>query len=762
MTAAPTSEPFLFSPGGDAGGATGTQSPRVEPAHQRSPNGAGSAEAMVHQARQEIAQIVREVASAQRSTGGRDRYLRFLADRVMRAMAAHGVVIWRATDEGSRFRCIGKTQADRRYRDTQYFPEHRLGTVTDQPFDETEAAVHDCLLVEIAAGGEPAVVPPTPGASNREVPANPATHPAAIVPVQVDPNAALPTCLIEVFLEPGGSPNSQRGALRFLAQMADLAGEYLRSDQLRTLTRRLKSIDDCVRAVDPMQSLTTTREVENAWVDAAASVLAVPRVALCRVDRGRPKIVAVSHIDRIDQHSDAAERIRAAAEQGIQSRGPIAFAAIDEDGNAVIERVPVDAPDSESPQQMERREGVDRRKAAGSNEPDDTKPVQPIGVAALHEDSRWRMVLLDWMSGSDSILDAEKAALLERLLIGAEQAWTAAYRVEVIPGGRWWTRLTAVPSVTASPGTGLQTRKEGGVDVRHRSGVGPFRRRITLSVAIALTAGLLMWVPIPLTVPATGVIRPLDIDGYHSGFDATVQSIEVEHGQRVQRGDVLATLHSRSLTEQQTTLLGRRSVLVERRGQLNRNLMSAPDSGKLAGQSSGDEVNEEIASIDQQLAIISEGLEQLVLRARRDGRVDAWRVRERLAHRPLRRGDTVLNVIADQTEWVVDATVAQARVRHVDLAMQAGTLQADVATRWSPEQVQMTDRGHFGPVVTDPVDGTRGVIFRMPLSESPELGDQPLAETPARVAIRCGRTSIGQFLFEDVLTWVRTRAGMYL
>ena len=743
MTAAPTSEPFLFTPGGDAGSATGSDSRRPGPGGETSDP--TSPEALVHQARLEISQIVREVAGAQRTAGSRDRYLRFLSDRVLRAMAAHGVVVWQAVDEDFRLSLSSEEATNLESRDAHFLAEHRIGTVTDRQFDETESAVHDRLLIEIAGHGEPTVVPPTPGATDQEVPANPASHPAAIVPILVDPNAALPNCLIEVFLEPGGSPASQRGSLRFLAQMGDLAGEFLRTDQLRTQSRRIAGMEKCVRAIDALQSFTTTSEVESAWVDTMASMFEVPRVALCRVDRGRPKVVAVSHVERIDHHSEAAERIRKAAALPLASRQNVAVATLGDNGAK-----------QSSGRQDERREGNDRRKPTESKETSESQPVQPLHVVSLHSDARWRLVILDRPGSSKIELTSETLALLERLLIGGEQAWMSANRVESVPGGKWWTRFNAPTAISTDKGIEHSVmRKTAGSD-------SPLRRSLVRLVAVAVIVALVLIVPIPLTVPATGVIRPLEVDRYHSSFDATVQSIEVRHGQEVSRGDVLAKLHSRDLTEQQTTLIGRRSVLGQRRDQLNRNLMSATDSDKLANPTGGDEIDEEIESINQQLAIIAESLDRLVLRARRDGRVDAWRISERMAHRPLRRGDAVLNVIADDSEWVVDATVAQSRVQSVNHAIQTEAITAEVSTRWSPDESQTATTRKFGPVVTDSVDGTRGVVLRMNLSSAPKLGDQPLAETPARVSIRCGETSVGRFLFADFVTWVRTRVGMYL
>lgn len=743
MTAAASSEPFLFTPG---------QSDQEEigagtASHRSTRGNIESAETLIDQARQEISAIVREVASAARTHQGRAPYLRFLADRILRAMAAHGVVIWSVQDPAS-------DPAEWRY-----VAEHRLGSVTDHGLDETAKSVHDALLIEVAAQHSPVVVPATPGACDPHVPANPTSHPAALVPVSIDPDSTLPNGLIEVFLDSGGSPASQRGSLRFLAQMADLAGEFLRAEHVRSMTRRLSQLNQCVRAVDRLQTLSSTKQVQAAWVDATAELLECPRVALCRIDRGRPRIVAVSHVDRIDRSSDAARAIRDAAASPMRSAGLVAL-------NVVGEHELPDTALEDEPDALGHNSAIERRKAERRTSRSEQHPVSPHWVVSLPGDSRWRMVLLQ--RHDDSPLpkepDQETTGVLERILVGGQLAWAAAERVEAIPGGKWWNRLTA--STAAGPVVQHSETSEHEVvasTLPAGTAVSPIRRRAALLTAFAMTAVMLLWVPIPSVIPVTGVIRPLELDTYHARHDATVQTIHVDHGQTVRRGDVLATLRSDDLNQKQTTLLGRRAVLVQKRDQVNRQLVASNGSADgLAGLPGSDEIDEEITSIDEQLKIISQCQDDLMLRARRDGRVDAWRIQERLSDRPLRRGDAILSVIAADTQWVADATIPQRRVERIDRAIAHQRLTAEAAPRWSNDQTQTATAPRFGPVVADPVDGTPGVILRFTLDQVPRLGDQPLVETPARITVNCGATSVGSFLLEDVLSWLQTRLGMYL
>ncbi|WDQ16717.1 HlyD family efflux transporter periplasmic adaptor subunit [Rhodopirellula sp. P2] len=730
MTSTASSEPFVFAPSGSVSSDSSGRSASARGSTYAAP-GVTSSHQLVDQARQEITQIVREVAAATHQPRKRADYLRFLADRVLRAMAGHGVVIWTRSSAGDP-------------KETSYVAEHRLGRVTDLALVDEGEQVHQCLLAEVATEGAPVVVPPTPGADQIDVPANPLPYPAAIVPIRIDPSSALPEGLIEVFLDEGGTAASQRGSLRFLAQMSDLAGEFLRMLRLKTLSQLLDATDRVDVVVERLHRMTSTGMIQAAWVDAAAELLRLPRVALCRVDSSQPRIVAVSHVHRIDQHSGAAKAIRAATAIDLQPQHGIWFASCQAESN-------------------EGKPNEDDSSTAPFNHDQTPHAIEssqePAWVVAAHPDSQWRIVGFT-SDEAEHLSEDIYWGTLNRLLVGGASAWTAARRIESLPGGRWFSKLFVEPDAVSSVASAHASDTR---STSRRTRVVHSRiRKSATWMAATLTIAVLVCLPMPSLVPVTGVIRPVELDTYHAASDAVVETLHVDHGQRVQRGDLLATLTSTDLQEQETSLLGRQAVLLRQQEQVNQTLMSRPsDHSRPDSVHDGREVEEEIASVDRQLEIIRESKARLILRALRDGRVDAWRLQERLANRPLRRGDPVLNVIAEDTPWVVDARVPQTRLQTVDKAWQSEKLTAEVGTAWSSEMNLAATAQRFGPIVPDPTDGTPSVVMRLGLEESPTLGDQPLAEMPARVTLHCGRTPVGWFLVQDVVHWCQVQWGGY-
>ncbi len=287
MSAATANEPFVFSPSANL------------------PTGGAD---VVDDMRREITEIIREVAGAVRGSRNRGEFYAFFADRMLRAMAAEGVVIWQRDAEAKMlaYQCV-----------------HRLGRITDQAIPSESIAAHQRLLVEVGRDASPVVVPPTPGAIDADVPANPTAVPTALVPIRLvstaEESEIEPGCevILQVFLESGGGIATQRGYLRFVAQMADLAGEFLRGDQLRVMGRFQSMSSRIDWVTTQIHQSTDQPKLLDFIVDTAADLFGFDRVGLVKIDgspsKPKARLMAVSHVHTIDQKSPAAEQLRSVA-----------------------------------------------------------------------------------------------------------------------------------------------------------------------------------------------------------------------------------------------------------------------------------------------------------------------------------------------------------------------------------------------------------------------------------------------------------------
>ncbi|MGI9474516.1 MAG: HlyD family efflux transporter periplasmic adaptor subunit [Rubripirellula sp.] len=678
MSSDSVSQPFVFTPGVSTPPASGTES-------------------LIHETRREIADIVREVAAAVRSNRTERQFLAFICDRTLRAMAAEGVVIWQRLDrESQRFSGV-----------------HRIGNVTDETIPVASVITHSNLISEVASGGQPVVVPATPGSEDCESAANPLEVPAALVPINCDPDLDA-EYLLEVFLEPGCGVATQRGYLRFVAQMADLAGEFLRTERVRQLRRRQQMASKVDEAIEGLHRLESLAEVESAIVDDAAQVFGFDRVGLCA---GEPVVLrAVSHVEQIDMRSSAAAQLREATNLQLDS---------DRCRWVVDSETP---PPSDHDSERESPESHLQLRAT-------------VGGIANND---LRLICLQM---SDAVpVPPEHRGELVRFTRHAELARRQASRVSAIPFGHWLAKIS---------------RKDG-----RRS----LRRTLGLSLAAIATVTLLAFLPVPLTVHADAVLRPANSQLLTASRNAQVERVHVTHGQQVSEGQALITLLDPTLEEDIATLLGQRAVLDQERSQLTAEIVDTPTRqldrlDQLQGQQKI--LAEQVRTLDAQLAVLTRIKHSLVLRAQLDGFVDAWQVEKRLQSRPLQRGDTLMQVIAHDSNWIADARVPQKRVGHIQHARSTKDFQAHVALLSQPNQSFPASIEQIGPALTaeQGSPARTAVLLRIDQASSDQVGSDEFSNhqsgAPVKVLFRCGTAPAAYCLFQDLYRSVRSRLALH-
>ena len=162
-----------------------------------------------------IAAALRDVESASRQNCHRDEFFALLLQRTVSAMGARGGILWHRESENEAGRFVSLARA---------------GHLTDQALADTVRPVHDRLLRQVAADGKPVVVPPSPGATRPDLPANPLDVPAAIVPLRPYHDQSPTHFLLQLFLAPASGIAARRGYLRFAAQMGGFAEAFLRAE----------------------------------------------------------------------------------------------------------------------------------------------------------------------------------------------------------------------------------------------------------------------------------------------------------------------------------------------------------------------------------------------------------------------------------------------------------------------------------------------------------------------------------------------------
>ena len=170
---------------------------------------------LLEQTKNQIRKLVAEIADlAESDIQPSEFYVEFL-NRSIAAVAASGGALWLLDGKGSL-----KLQHQLEFRLTGLMD----GRARTQP--------HDALLGCMIQASQPQIIPP--GATVEGVPnaGNPTNYSLIIAPMTVDKQVV---GLVEILMDPTRRAATQKSTLRFVSDLCDLAGTYLKNRQMRQM-----------------------------------------------------------------------------------------------------------------------------------------------------------------------------------------------------------------------------------------------------------------------------------------------------------------------------------------------------------------------------------------------------------------------------------------------------------------------------------------------------------------------------------------------
>lgn len=677
-----------------------------------------AADELVQRARQEIAEIVREVAALARQPLKRHLFFAALIDRTVCAIAAQGSVIWDLRSE-------------------EPVAVARTGAVTDLAISPEQRATHLRMLQEVALNQAPVVVPSTPDADDPLQPHNPTRFPAAVVPIADLTGACY---LIEVFLEQEAGVATQRGYLRFVAQMSDLASEFLRNDEIRVGRADQQRQRQWMQALEQLHRLDTSSAVAASLVDAVADMMGAARVSLATIHFGKARLLAISHVDAIDRRGAACRQLCRVIETS--SFSPSQTIAMPEPPAAEI-----DSPHEPSTAILI---DVDLHTWATLRNESDTLRLLVQGLAAVDRDAWAEQAIDQWLQPCLSLV-------------------ASRLQLESIPLAKAYLSLS--PQIL-------------------RMSPSRTRRVLTLSGA-ALVIGMIAWIPTPMMVSVPATLRPQGVRTHYSPSDVVIERIAVVHGQSVKPGEVLLQLRDWKLEEQISSLNARRAVVTQRLARSLTSLVQSPSSLAYPGDpsylgapgASSDEelvqqqrlLEEELAGITEQLEIFQAARERLTIRADREGTVDAWQTELTAEGRPVRRGDALIRVEPIDAPWMVDARVPQSRAGLVTSQLaEFPETRIKVATVARPDQTIEATFTRLSEIINPASTTAERLSMRAGESSlglelviagksiAGDIASQWVNGAPATAVIDCGKKPLVQVVFFDLVRAVRRSLARWI
>lgn len=720
---------------------------------------------LIEQTKQQIRSLVGEIAQLARSDIDAQEFYGQMLPRVVSALAAIGGVVWTLEDQN---RLVLQYQVN--------LQEARL-----PPPDSEDMSRHTRLLQKVLRSGEGMLVPPHTGSGDEEGGANPTDFLLVLGPLKTELEVK---GVVEIFQRPEAGPSIQRGYLRFLLQVCELASDYLKSRDLRQFSDRQllwTQLEEFTRLV---HASLNPRETAYTIANEGRRLIECDRVSVAVRKGDRCVIEAVSGQDLFDKRSNTIRLLNRLATVVVAGGEPIWYTGdtsqmppqiedavqeyVDESHSKTVAVLPLARPEAEEKERERPDEPVERPEPVGA------LIVEQIEDARVPERMRHRVEVVRQHSA------VALANAVEHESLFLMPVW------RTLGKARWVVRARNLPkALTAS----------------------------VLAVLLVVAAAV---VPYDFTLRSEGTLEPQLKRDVYAGVDGTVDQILVEHGARVSAGQPMIVLRNHALQQRFIETEGQLLTAMENFRATEANLVMnrslAPEErGRLTAQLA--ELRERISSLRVEYAVLKQQLAELTVRSPIDGLVTTWDVRRLLENRFVRQGQRILEVADPDQDWELELHVPEDRMGHITRAqnqryeqlrarlrqlalerLQAevpGLPQEDAAAEAERQVLQIPDeelraslRELTGEdwddqldvsyvLATDPgtrhagkvkqmhlyaeVHGEEGNTVRVKVAiDKSELRPEHLRQGAAVTAkIDCGKRSIGYVWLHDLIAWVR-------
>ena len=656
---------------------------------------------LVEQTKQQIRNLVREIAQIAKSEVAPVEFYDAVLNRIVSALAAVGGAIWTVAESG------------------QLVLEYHINLKETRLADSEEDQIrHGRLLRKVITSGEGMLAAPNSGSGSDEEGGNPTDYLLVLGPLKTASETA---GVLEIFQRPGSSTTVQRGYLRFLLQMCELASEYLKSRKLQHFTDRQAlwaQLENFTRLVHKgLDVRTTAYTIANE----GRRLIECDRVSV-GIMKGRKCVIeAVSGQDTFDKRSNTITFLGHLATAAVATGEPVWYT-----GDTSLMAPQVEEAVQEYVDEVHSK-AVAIIPLKGPHDPTNPLDIPKILGALIIEqieDSRPREGLTQRIDVVGEHSSIALANVLEHNELFLMPVWRA------IGKSKWVVEARQLPYTVAIS--------------------------ITALVVILI---LCIW-PSDFELSGKGKLEPAVRREVFASQDGEVYSVLVNHGDLVKKGQILALMRNSELDVKLEAMRGkleqaRKQISATNRG-LTNNSLDLEDKLRLQGDRNRFE--EDAKSYAAQLELLQEDKKNLTVRSPIDGQMVTWQVHDLLIGRPVQKGHALMTVVEPQGEWELEVQMPEDRMGYINDAIIAqGTdhLPVKYITATNPGQT------HNGTVKdihrTAEVRGDEGntVLVRVNIDKKDVPDLRPGATVTAKVY--CGRAAIGYVWFHDLVSFVQSK-----
>ena len=189
-----------------------------------------------------------------------------------------------------------------------------------------------------------------------------------------------------------------------------------------------------------------------------------------------------------------------------------------------------------------------------------------------------------------------------------------------------------------------------------------------LLVGLLVAASLFFKIDFKVRIP--GELRPAVERNVFAAHDGVIEKVFIDHGDKVEANQPLMQIRSTEyeveLEKASSDILKLQQLKEAKQISLNR-VSSVGSDQNLAAQLASEisDLDFQIASQEGQAKFLTQQIAELLIKCPIDGQVTTWQSKENLTNRPVRWGDTVLNVAQLDGEWDLVFRVPERRIGYI-------------------------------------------------------------------------------------------------
>jgi multidrug efflux pump subunit AcrA (membrane-fusion protein) len=670
----------------------------------------------IEQTKRQIRGLVDEIAALAKQDLRPEVFYTAFLQRVVEALAAVGGAVWLIA-EGKQFQLAYQINLRR--------------SMLDEPGEHQ--ARHARLLGQVVQSDEGLLVPPHSGSGDESEGANPTELLLVLAPLRSDRRVE---GVVEIFQRPTANPATRRGYLRFLVQMCDLAGEWLKSFRLQQFTDRESLWSQVDQLAQTVHDSLDLRQTAYSLANEAQRLLGCDRVSVAVKKGQRCKIYAVSGQDLFDERSNVVTLLGALATKVVASGEALWYSGSTDDLAPQIEDaiheyvdhshaktvavIPLRRPMSEAEAAELRNNGemVEEETTVGALIVEQIEDVRPRETL----DARLDLVCAH---GSRALANA-----VEHRSVFLLPVW------ETLGKSRWLIRARTLPKTLAVLG----------------------------GVLAALLA--LIIVPADFDLKGRGELQPVKRRDVFADQEGRVREVKKRHGDPVAAGDELVILENTDLDVKLQGVLGELRQTEQARNAAERSRRDLAVSDQERQRASGEAQRLEAREDDLQteLQLLRQQSGRLTVRSPIDGEVTTWDVENLLRERPVNRGEVLMSVADPKGEWELQVFMPENRMGHIMAARQ----ELEPGERLSVEYIVATDPNRKLKGVVREIhraaemheEHGHAVKILVEIDKEQVQDRRPGLTVTAKV--HCGRRSIGYVWLHDLFEWFQSRVLFHL